>query len=70
MHVDALTVGAGRAGLAAAVRLADLARNAGTPIEILLIEKGWNVGAHSLSGAVINPSALPESLPDVPSPPR
>jgi len=37
IHVDALIVGGGPAGLAAAIRLADLARNAGTPIEILLI---------------------------------
>ena len=65
VHVDALIVGGGPAGLAAAIRLADLARNAGTPIEILLIEKGSTVGAHSLSGAVVNPSALRELLPDV-----
>ena len=65
IHVDVLIVGGGPAGLAAAIRLADLARNAGTPIEILLIEKGSTIGAHSLSGAVVNPSALRELLPDV-----
>jgi len=65
IHVDVLIVGGGPTGLAAAIRLADLARSAGTPIEILLIEKGSTVGAHSISGAVVNPSALRELLPDV-----
>jgi flavin-dependent dehydrogenase len=65
IHVDVLIVGGGPTGLAAAIRLADLARSAGNPIEILLIEKGSTVGAHSISGAVVNPSALRELLPDV-----
>jgi len=66
IDVDVLIVGGGPAGLAAGIHLADLARDAGTPLAILLIEKGSTIGAHILSGAVVNPSALRELLPDVP----
>ena len=65
VEVDALIVGGGPAGLAAAIHLADLARGAARPLEILLVEKGSAIGAHSLSGAVVNPSALRELLPEV-----
>ncbi|MEJ2387584.1 MAG: electron transfer flavoprotein-ubiquinone oxidoreductase [Chromatiaceae bacterium] len=66
IHVDVLIVGGGPAGLAAGIHLADLSRAAGAQRHILLIEKGATIGAHSISGAVVNPSALRELLPDVP----
>jgi electron-transferring-flavoprotein dehydrogenase len=60
MPVDVVIVGAGSAGLAAAIRLKQLAPDA----EIVVLEKGSEVGAHILSGAVIDPRALDELLPD------
>jgi electron-transferring-flavoprotein dehydrogenase len=60
MPVDVVIVGAGPAGLAAAIRLKQL--NDG--LEIVVLEKGSEVGAHILSGAVIDPRALDELLPD------
>jgi electron-transferring-flavoprotein dehydrogenase len=66
IHVDVLIVGGGPAGLAAGIHLADLSRAAGAQRHILLIEKGSTIGAHSISGAVVNPFALRELLPDVP----
>jgi electron-transferring-flavoprotein dehydrogenase len=57
-------VGAGPAGLAAAIRLKQLAEKAGSEIGVCVLEKGSEVGAHILSGAVIDPIALDELLPD------
>ena len=63
MAYDVVIVGAGPAGLAAAIRLKQLAsRRAGGPVCVL--EKGSEVGAHILSGAVIEPRALDELIPD------
>ncbi len=64
MEVDVLVVGAGPAGLAAAIRLRQLASAAGTDLSVCVLEKGSEVGAHILSGAVLEPRALEELLPD------
>ena len=64
MEVDVLIVGAGPAGLAAACRLAQLAKERGQDISICVLEKGSEVGAHILSGAVFEPTALDELFPD------
>ena len=60
MPVDVVIVGAGPAGLAAAIRLKQLDET----LEVVVLEKGSEVGAHILSGAVIDPSALDELLPE------
>ncbi|WP_395644581.1 electron transfer flavoprotein-ubiquinone oxidoreductase [Terricaulis sp.] len=64
MEYDVVIVGAGPAGLAAAIRLKQLAAAAGGEITVAVLEKGAEVGAHILSGAVIDPSALNELIPD------
>ncbi len=64
MDFDVLIVGAGPAGLAAAIRLKQQAAAAGREISVCVIEKGAEVGAHILSGAVMDPRALDELLPD------
>lgn len=64
MNYDVLIVGAGPAGLSCAIRLKQLAQEQGREISVCVIEKGAEVGAHSLSGAVIEPRALNELLPD------
>ena len=64
MEVDVAIVGAGPAGLAAAIRLKQLAAKAGEELTVCVLEKGSEVGAHILSGAVIDPIALNELIPD------
>lgn len=64
MEVDVVIVGAGPAGLAAACRLLQLAKEADTEISVCVLEKGSEVGAHILSGAVFETSALDELFPD------
>ncbi|HSI38652.1 MAG TPA: electron transfer flavoprotein-ubiquinone oxidoreductase [Methylotenera sp.] len=64
MNYDILIVGAGPSGLAAAIRLKQLAEKAGRELSVCVLEKGAEVGAHILSGAVIDPIALNELIPD------
>ena len=64
MEYDVVIVGAGVAGLAAAIRLKQLAGEKGGDISVCVLEKGSEVGAHVLSGAVIDPKALDELIPD------
>jgi electron-transferring-flavoprotein dehydrogenase len=64
MQYDVVIVGAGPAGLAAAIRLKQLAAQHQREISVCVLEKGSEVGAHILSGAVIDPRSLNELLPD------
>jgi electron-transferring-flavoprotein dehydrogenase len=64
MHYDILIIGAGPAGLAAAIRLKQLALDGGRELSVCVLEKGAAVGAHILSGAVFDPIALQELIPD------
>ena len=64
MQFDVVVVGAGPAGLSAAIRLMQLAAEGGREISVCVVEKGAEVGAHILSGAVVDPIALDELLPD------
>ena len=64
MPYDVVIVGAGPAGLSAAIRLKQMANEAGSELSVCILEKGSEVGAHILSGAVIDPKALDELLPD------
>ncbi|WP_079638400.1 electron transfer flavoprotein-ubiquinone oxidoreductase [Sphingopyxis flava] len=64
MPYDVVIVGAGPAGLSAAIRLKQLANEAGSDLSVCILEKGSEVGAHILSGAVIDPRSLDELIPD------
>src|SRR5690606_22696319 len=64
MEFDVVIVGAGPAGLSAACRLKQKAAEAGQEISVCVVEKGSEVGAHILSGAVFEPRALNELFPD------
>lgn len=64
MAFDVVIVGAGPAGLSTAIRLKQLALEAGAELSVCVLEKGSEVGAHILSGAVFEPRALNELFPD------
>jgi electron-transferring-flavoprotein dehydrogenase len=64
MDFDVVVVGAGPAGLSAAIRLKQLAAAAGSELSVVVLEKGSEVGAHILSGAVIDPIGLDTLIPD------
>lgn len=64
MEYDVVIVGGGPAGLSAAIRLKQLAAEKGREVSVCVLEKGGELGAHILSGAVMDPIALNELIPD------
>ncbi|WP_133137267.1 electron transfer flavoprotein-ubiquinone oxidoreductase [Legionella rowbothamii] len=65
MEFDVLIVGAGPAGLSAAIKLKQLALAAQQELSVCILEKGAQIGSHILSGAVLEPKSLQELLPDI-----
>lgn len=64
MKYDVLIIGAGPSGLAAGIKLKQLAQKENKTVNVCILEKGAQVGAHIISGAVLEPSSLKELLPD------
>ena len=64
MEYDVVVVGAGPAGLATAIRIKQLAAASGKEVSVVVLEKGSEPGAHILSGAIMDPKALTELIPD------
>ncbi|MXR35400.1 electron transfer flavoprotein-ubiquinone oxidoreductase [Craterilacuibacter sinensis] len=64
MEYDVVVVGGGPSGLSTAIRLKQLAAQTGQELSVCLLEKGSEIGAHILSGAVIEPRTLEELIPD------
>ena len=64
MPYDVVIVGAGPSGLSAAIRIKQLAAQQDKDVSVVVLEKGSEAGAHILSGAIMDPRALTELLPD------